>query len=118
MCGASRNGRRGIAGAHLFSLDRFSAQIPTPDKTIPLVVHCKSGYRSMIACSLLRKAGYDAVTNLIGGFEAWETRASSNFERRVSSPDSPTLLTPACKNFDEKCSIIDSSLRLHPPLDQ
>jgi rhodanese-related sulfurtransferase len=61
-----------IAGAHLFSLDRFSAQIPTPDKTLPLVVHCKSGYRSMIACSLLRKAGYHAVTNLIGGFDAWE----------------------------------------------
>ena len=61
-----------IAGAQLFSLDRFGAQIPTPDTTLPLVVHCKSGYRSMIACSLLRKAGYDAVTNLTGGFDAWE----------------------------------------------
>lgn len=61
-----------IANAQLSPLDRFSAQLPVPDKTVPLVVHCKSGYRSMIACSLLKKAGYDAVTNLIGGFDAWE----------------------------------------------
>lgn len=26
--------------------------------------------RSMIACSLLKKAGYDRVANLIGGFDA------------------------------------------------
>jgi glyoxylase-like metal-dependent hydrolase (beta-lactamase superfamily II)/rhodanese-related sulfurtransferase len=61
-----------ISNAQLFPLDRFNAQLPAPDQTLPLVVHCKSGYRSMIACSLLRKAGYDAVTNLIGGFDAWE----------------------------------------------
>jgi glyoxylase-like metal-dependent hydrolase (beta-lactamase superfamily II) len=61
-----------IANAQLFPLDRFSGQIPAPDKTLPLVVHCKSGYRSMIACSLLKKAGYESVTNLVGGFDAWE----------------------------------------------
>lgn len=61
-----------IANARLFPLDRFSAQLPAPDKTLPLVVHCKSGYRSMIACSLLKKAGYESVTNLAGGFDAWE----------------------------------------------
>lgn len=61
-----------IANAQLFPLDRFSAQLPMPDKTLPLVVHCKSGYRSMIACSLLKRAGHHAVTNLIGGFDAWE----------------------------------------------
>ena len=61
-----------IANARLWPLDKFSAQLPALDKAIPLVVHCKSGYRSMIACSLLRKAGYDAITNLVGGFDAWE----------------------------------------------
>ena len=36
-----------------------------------MAVHCKSGYRSMIACGLLQRAGYNVV-NVIGGFDAWE----------------------------------------------
>ena len=60
-----------IADSELCPLDRFAHQIPWLDKTTPVAVHCKSGYRSTIACSLLRKAGYDKVTNVIGGFDAW-----------------------------------------------
>jgi len=51
---------------------QFAAQLPDIDKSTPVIVHCKSGYRSMIACSLLKKAGHTAVTNLIGGYDAWE----------------------------------------------
>lgn len=61
-----------IPSAELWPLDKFAAQTPDLGKATPLIVHCKSGYRSMIACALLRKAGYTAVTNLIGGFDAWE----------------------------------------------
>ena len=32
-------------------------------KNSPLAVHCKSGYRSTIACSLLLRAGYEHVSN-------------------------------------------------------
>jgi glyoxylase-like metal-dependent hydrolase (beta-lactamase superfamily II)/rhodanese-related sulfurtransferase len=35
------------------------------------VVHCKGGYRSSIATSILRKAGLRDVANLTGGFDAW-----------------------------------------------
>jgi len=35
------------------------------------VVHCKGGYRSAIACSLIQRAGFENVMNLIGGFDAW-----------------------------------------------
>ena len=38
----------------------------------PVVVHCASGYRSMTAMSLLRRAGYTNVRDLEGGIEAWE----------------------------------------------
>jgi rhodanese-related sulfurtransferase len=38
-----------------------------------LVVHCKGGYRSSIATSLLRRAGFRDIANLIGGFDAWKT---------------------------------------------
>jgi hydroxyacylglutathione hydrolase len=38
----------------------------------PLVMQCQSGSRSAIAASLLRRAGYVDVSNLIGGFGAWQ----------------------------------------------
>ncbi len=39
----------------------------------PLVVTCAGGYRSAIATSLLRRAGIDEVTDLVGGFGAWRS---------------------------------------------
>lgn len=32
--------------------------------------HCKSGARSMMACSLLKKAGYTNINNIEGGYDA------------------------------------------------
>ena len=40
-------------------------------KERPIVVCCASGNRSMMACSKLRKAGFDKVFNLNGGIGAW-----------------------------------------------
>ena len=60
-----------IADAELCPLDMFAHQIPWLDKSKSVAVHCKSGYRSMVACSLLRKAGYPNITNVVGGFDAW-----------------------------------------------
>ena len=37
-----------------------------------LVVHCKGGYRSSIATSILRRAGFREIVNLTGGFDAWK----------------------------------------------
>jgi glyoxylase-like metal-dependent hydrolase (beta-lactamase superfamily II) len=37
-----------------------------------LVVHCKGGYRSSIATSILRRAGIRNLANLTGGFDAWK----------------------------------------------
>lgn len=36
-----------------------------------LVVHCKGGYRSSIATSILRRAGFRDIANLTSGFDAW-----------------------------------------------
>jgi glyoxylase-like metal-dependent hydrolase (beta-lactamase superfamily II)/rhodanese-related sulfurtransferase len=60
-----------INGADWYPLDRFKAALPLLEQNAPIAVHCKSGYRSMIACSLLQRAGY-SVINVIGGFDAWE----------------------------------------------
>jgi hydroxyacylglutathione hydrolase len=43
------------------------------DREKLLVVHCKGGYRSSIATSLLRRAGFRDIANLTGGFDAWKT---------------------------------------------
>jgi len=37
----------------------------------PLIVYCASGYRSAVAASLLKRGGVQDVTNLVGGFSAW-----------------------------------------------
>lgn len=47
---------------------RRLAEVP---KGRPVAVYCAGGYRSSIAASLLRAAGHDDVTDLIGGFGAW-----------------------------------------------
>ena len=42
-----------------------------------VVVHCKSGYRSSIATSILRRAGFRDIANLTGGFDAWKAMSSA-----------------------------------------
>ena len=61
-----------IAEATWWPLDRFKVSAPEVDPAVPLAVHCQSGYRSVIACSLLRRAGMENVVNVTGGFEAWQ----------------------------------------------
>jgi hydroxyacylglutathione hydrolase len=60
-----------IAGASWWPLDNFKIAPPEIDRDLPLAVHCKGGYRSMIACSLLQRAGFQNVVNVSGGFDAW-----------------------------------------------
>ncbi len=60
-----------IAQAQSLALDNFPQGLPVLDNSQPVAVHCKSGYRSMIACSLLERAGHRNVINVVGGFDAW-----------------------------------------------
>ena len=52
-------------------LNGLPAALKNLDRERPVAVHCKSGYRSAIAASLLERAGFRAVVNIIGGFDAW-----------------------------------------------
>ena len=61
-----------IHGADWWPLDRFKVSPPELAPDVPLAVHCASGYRSVIACSLLRRAGMKNVLNVIGGFAEWQ----------------------------------------------
>jgi hydroxyacylglutathione hydrolase len=63
-----------IPNVECLPLDTFAQGLPaiptTGDRGI-VAVHCKSGYRSMIACSLLERAGHRNVVNVAGGFDEW-----------------------------------------------
>jgi hydroxyacylglutathione hydrolase len=61
-----------IEGATWWPLDNFRVSPPEIDRDTLVAVHCKSGYRSMIACSLLERAGFHRVVNVSGGFDAWQ----------------------------------------------
>jgi len=51
------------------------ADVPTGK---PIVVHCAGGWRSSVAASLLRAHGFDNVSDLSGGYNAWaDTRVAA-----------------------------------------
>jgi hydroxyacylglutathione hydrolase len=52
-------------------LDHLSSTAGDLNKSKPVAVYCKGGYRSAIAASLLQRAGFEQVMNIIGGFDAW-----------------------------------------------
>ncbi len=59
------------------SLDDFQDQIKEIDKNNNNYIHCAGGYRSMIACSILKRNGYDSVIDVKGGFSSIR---NSNFK--------------------------------------
>jgi hydroxyacylglutathione hydrolase len=60
-----------IPGARHHALDHLSETMAKLDRSRLIAVHCKSGYRSMIAASLLRRGGGGQVVDLTGGIDAW-----------------------------------------------
>ncbi len=42
------------------------------DSSKPTVVYCAGGYRSSVAASLLRQRGFADVSDVLGGYNAWE----------------------------------------------
>ena len=61
-----------VEGAAWFALDDFNASLPTFNRDAPITVICRSGYRSLIAGSLLQRAGFEDITSVSGGFVGWE----------------------------------------------
>jgi hydroxyacylglutathione hydrolase len=61
-----------IESATWWPLDNFRVSPPEMNHDAPIAVHCKGGYRSMIASSLLQRAGFKQVINIVGGFDAWQ----------------------------------------------
>lgn len=59
-----------VDGAENFSLNYINDHINDLDKSKTWHIHCLSGYRSMIAGSIMKKHGYNSVVDVAGGWNA------------------------------------------------
>ena len=62
-----------IDGADAIPVGQLPARIAELDPEAPTVVFCAGGYRSSVGASVLRQAGFGDVSDLIGGYAAWQT---------------------------------------------
>jgi hydroxyacylglutathione hydrolase len=62
-----------VDGAQNMVLQNFDEQLPKfKNLKEPFYIHCQSGFRSVIAASLLKRAGFNNLKNVYGGFSAIE----------------------------------------------
>src|SRR5579859_350985 len=62
-----------IPGAVEIPLAVLADSLDALDWNLPVVAYCASGYRSQAAASTLAAAGFTDVSDLLGGYNAWET---------------------------------------------
>ncbi len=63
----------GMIGAAVnIPVGRLPDRLGELDPRRPTVVYCAGGYRSSMAASLLRKNGFEDVSDLLGGYNAWD----------------------------------------------
>lgn len=56
-----------VAGARLIPLSQLNREAGNIDRNKPCYIYCVSGYRSIVAASLLKKKGFEQVINVTGG---------------------------------------------------
>jgi rhodanese-related sulfurtransferase/glyoxylase-like metal-dependent hydrolase (beta-lactamase superfamily II) len=61
-----------IEGSLNLPLDGLEAELERVPRDRRILVHCRSGYRSSIAASLLERHGIEDTADLLGGYLAWE----------------------------------------------
>ena len=61
-----------IAGAVNIPVGQLPDRLGELDPRKPTVVYCAGGYRSSVAASLLRQSGFEDVSDLLGGYNAWD----------------------------------------------
>lgn len=61
-----------IEGSINIPLNQLRDRLAELPRDEPFVVHCQSGYRSSIACSLLEAEGFRHQEDMVGGYKAWQ----------------------------------------------
>jgi hydroxyacylglutathione hydrolase len=61
-----------IDGAQFIPVGQLPKRLGELDPSAPTVVYCAAGYRSSVAASVLREAGFSDVSDILGGYGAWQ----------------------------------------------
>lgn len=61
-----------VPGAVNIPVGQLPDRLGELDPARPTVVYCAGGYRSSVAASLLRQRGFADVSDILGGYNAWE----------------------------------------------
>jgi glyoxylase-like metal-dependent hydrolase (beta-lactamase superfamily II)/rhodanese-related sulfurtransferase len=75
-CGERKNGL--LDNSLGMPLNNIDNEYKSLEKSTKHYIHCAGGYRSMIACSLLKKEGYNSVIDIQGGFAAISKNTNLN----------------------------------------
>ncbi|MUL84995.1 molybdopterin-dependent oxidoreductase [Mycobacterium sp. CBMA247] len=90
-----------IPKAREIPLAVFTDSVAALDRTAPVVLYCGSGYRSVVAASVLRAAGFEDVSDVIGGYGAWQSAGlpSSRGDEADIIGDAPHVGARAAKKM-------------------
>ena len=80
-----------VPGAVLVPMSTLADRVETLPKDRPLLVMCAAGRRSMVVAEFLGRHGFDSVTNVEGGIDAWQ-RAGLPVSDAPPGPDEGRLL--------------------------
>jgi glyoxylase-like metal-dependent hydrolase (beta-lactamase superfamily II)/rhodanese-related sulfurtransferase len=61
-----------IPGATTIPVGQLPSRLGELDPASSTVVYCAGGYRSSVAASVLRQAGFSDVSDILGGYGAWQ----------------------------------------------
>ena len=70
-----------LSASKSIPLDDFENELSEINSDEKNYIHCAGGYRSVIACSILKRSGYESVVDVAGGFSSIR---KSNFEILVN----------------------------------
>ena len=70
-----------LSASKCIPLDDFEKELSEINSDEKNYIHCAGGYRSVIACSILKRNGYESVVDVAGGFSSIR---KSNFDILVN----------------------------------
>ncbi|MEY2580482.1 MAG: hydroxyacylglutathione hydrolase [Ilumatobacteraceae bacterium] len=106
--GPGETGAGTLPGAHEIPLAVLADCFAALDKATPVVVYCGSGYRSQIASSVLLEGGFADVSDLLGGYQAWDSAGlpTSTGSSSVDTGRTPSVGARGARSLIEEGALL------------